>query len=189
MDQVFKVLALDVDTVAFGKNSGLLSSVITLWWEKLNTSVNDLVEFVKESWMQRVLIQGSINDNPELKPFLVWITSLWYKVTVITECSDFIDAIRHIKGVEFLILFKLATKNENTINRDTINLLNEYDEIFVNIETVKEYEQLLKFTLDSVLIQPTIIMNIIGDKAEKIWDKAIWDLKRYRNINFRIVRN
>ena len=175
---MLKVKSIKTNVVISWLYMGYPATVITLLKNGKKTEQNDVIDVIKANGHKTVVINWSITENPEVKPLIVGLTSVGYKVLVSTEWSDDIEPLRTIRNCNFLLKITPPTEKENNVNVRMLQYLKDTDELFFVLENAEIYASALMFLNSRIITKPTV--TFIVEEWSALKDQVIEDSRNFR---------
>ena len=169
---MIKVKSIKKSVLVSGLYMGYPCTLIRLLNNGKKTEINDVIEVVRENDLKVVVISGCINDNPEIRPLTVGLCSIWYTVIISTDASDDIEALRSIKGCNFIVNVVPPTEKANNVNMRMLQYFNVGDELLFNLTDANVYASALIFLKAIMITKPTISFSVKEGSALRDMVKA-----------------
>ena len=170
--------SLEKTFVSNGDWGGLLCFFIQIGKGE-EVELNEIVDEVRVSGLDRVLVIGEIFKNPEIVELIKGLQQIGLKIKVVTDGMDSIDIIRHLKNVSF----RLIVSDIESIKPKNINMLRNDDEIVMPINDEESYESMKKYLLTHFTRSNGEIIFVFSDKNLK--ERYLEDYSLF-NFNSRV---
>jgi hypothetical protein len=176
--KMLNVKSIKTNVVISWLYMGYPATVITLLKNWKKTEQNDVVDAVRANGHKTVVINGSITKNPEVKPLIVWLCSIWFTVILSSDASDDIEPLRNVRGCNFLLRVTPPNENQNNINGRMLQYLKPSDELIFILDDETIYADAITFLTTRVITKPTI--TFVVEEGSKMKDQVIADSKSFR---------
>ena len=175
---MLKVKSIKSNVVISWLYMGYPATIITLLKNGKKTEENEVIDAVKEKGHKVVVINGNITENPEVRPLILWLSSVWYKIIVSTEGHDDITPLRSVRNCNFLIKITAPTETQNSVNASMLPYLKPEDELLFILDTDTQYENTIRFLNSKMITKPTI--TFVVEEGSKMKEKVITDSSSFR---------
>jgi hypothetical protein len=162
---MLKILPIKQIVLTEGSLVGTPCTMVAVSEKGEDMEVNDILQKVLECPLRNVLVKGKLIDNTNIQTVIEGLISKGKIIYYITDASDVIETVRRQRNIIFCLRLNPPSDKKNDVDPRNLPLLQDLDEIFINVKSVKEYENAKAYVRDRIITKPTVYFRI-SDKAE-----------------------
>lgn len=156
---MIKIESIERGITPAGLNTWKPAVIINMMEEGKETTVNDIIEAVRELWLKNVVVIWRIEVNPEIRVVLVGLSGIGYTITYLVDHTEDISTLRSVRNLNFVVFTRPPSPERNEINNTTFNLLKNWDQIKILIPDEESFNNALSFLKAKAITRPTIIFD------------------------------
>lgn len=179
---------MKIDTILSGisplvKYKGLPTTTVFLKKGDQKDAFNKVIEGIMEAGNNFVTINAKVSEVPEVKTLIEGLVSKNYKVCLLTDETDQIEALFRVKNLDIVLKCSVPTAKNNKINGKNLTLLKKNDTLLFIVNKDSEVNDLLDYLASRMITNPEIVVSL-SEKVTKLEESLEVLIKKSQTVPY-----